>query len=120
MDLADPLAPAQLAELEADLTRLAAELEADVARGREGTRPVELDSAIGRVSRIDAIQQQQMAKAAAQRSADRLQRVRGALHRLAEDAYGDCLECDDPIGFRRLKAQPEALLCVDCQSCREV
>ncbi|HZO21670.1 MAG TPA: TraR/DksA C4-type zinc finger protein [Steroidobacteraceae bacterium] len=29
--------------------------------------------------------------------------------------YGICEECGNPIGEERLRARPEATLCIDCQ-----
>ena len=100
------LRPDQRDALRAALEALDLELEAALASSTEAARPVALDqAAIGRVSRIDAIQQQKMLEAnrAAQRA--RRQRVRAALARIADDAYGDCLECGEAIPFERLEAR---------------
>ena len=40
--------------------------------------------------------------------------------RILTDRYGLCLECEVPIGFPRLKAQPQAVLCRECQGGREL
>jgi len=48
-----------------------------------------------------------------------LRRMESALQRLEEGEYGDCLECGEPILFARLQIQPEASLCVTCQSKNE-
>jgi len=82
--------------------------------------PVELDQTkMGRVSRIDAIQQQEMARSAQAAARRRLALVRQALKALEEDEYGHCRLCDEPIAFRRLEARPESPFCVDCQGKRE-
>ncbi len=85
----------------------------------DAARPVDLDQPIGRVSRMDALQQQSMV--AANRASARLRRkqVDAALRRLDEGDYGDCASCGDPIAPRRLAAHPEAPLCVACQGRRE-
>lgn len=44
-----------------------------------------------------------------------LRLVRAALARLADGTYGRCLNCEDPISFKRLAALPYAVLCVTCQ-----
>ena len=103
-------------ELRADLEALGDELRSFVDVSAEGSRPVGLDEPIGRLSRMDAIQQQNMAKANRRAAERRLERVEGALQRIAADEYGHCLRCDEPVGFKRLKAQPEAVLCIGCQS----
>jgi len=115
----DELTPAQRQELQAILLSLRSELTAIVEGLSEGTRPVEPDSAIGRISRVDAIQVQQMAQASMRMARRRLQQVAAALQRVAADAYGECAECGDDIGYPRLKARPEAPFCLACQSRRE-
>ncbi|MGM0578827.1 MAG: TraR/DksA family transcriptional regulator [Myxococcota bacterium] len=112
----DDLIPAQLEELRADLEALREELAATVEASRSGSAIVDLDQPIGRVSRVDALQQQSMAKAARQRHEQRLKQVEAALRRIAAGEYGECLRCDDPIAWRRLKARPETPLCLECQA----
>lgn len=48
-----------------------------------------------------------------------LERIKRALHRIESGRYGICLDCDEPIAPKRLKALPEAELCVDCQEAQE-
>lgn len=45
--------------------------------------------------------------------------VREAQQRLAEGSYGICADCGKKIPEARLRARPEATLCVDCQAKRE-
>ncbi len=45
--------------------------------------------------------------------------VAAALQRLADGTYGACADCGGVIAFDRLKAEPWALRCVDCESARE-
>jgi len=44
-----------------------------------------------------------------------LREIAGALHRLDHDAYGVCMECEEPISAKRLDAVPWAKYCVTCQ-----
>lgn len=114
------LTPEQYEELKADLLALQREIEAVVEGAREGARPVALDQqAVGRVSRMDALQQQAMAQANHAAMTARLKLIAGALQRLAEGEYGTCASCGEPVGYRRLKARPETPLCLSCQSERE-
>jgi len=109
------LTPEQVAELRTDLAKLADELEALLAQTKESTAPVELDEPIGRLSRMDAMQQQKMSQANRQRNETRLKMVRSALAADPEDEYGFCKHCDEPVGYKRLKIRPEAPFCVTCQ-----
>jgi DnaK suppressor protein len=88
--------------------------------GRAGT--VELDQArVGRLSRMDALQQQQMAAAGRRRAELRIERLEAALERLHDEPeeVGWCPECGEAIGWRRLWAVPDGIFCVPCQQARE-
>ena len=113
----DPLTDEQHAELTADLRALERALKASIDAASGVAKPVSLDEPIGRVSRIDAIQHQRMASAGREANKIRLSQVRRAL--TAGDAYGFCVRCEEPIGFRRLKVKPEAPFCIRCQGARE-
>lgn len=113
-----------LTEAQGEALRLVlVELEQELGRMHEfssdGARPVDLDEPIGRLSRMDAIQQQHMLQANRAALQRRLALVRGALQRFAAGEYGLCVTCGEDIGFRRLEAQPEAPFCLACQSERE-
>jgi DnaK suppressor protein len=41
--------------------------------------------------------------------------VRSALDRLAEGTFGECLNCGNTIGVKRLEALPWTPYCIDCQ-----
>ncbi len=115
------LTAAQREVLRNDLVKLRSELTRLVRDEAGLTDVVELDqAAVGRVSRIDAIQQQATAKAIQRRHGLRLERVEAALERLADDPedYGWCPDCGEAIGWRRLLAFPDAVLCVGCQGKR--
>lgn len=92
-----------------------AELEALSETARESTRTVELDqSSVGRLSRMDAMQGQQMALATSRRRAQQLQRVKAALARVDSGDYGECLICGEEIGWGRLNIDPAAPRCIAC------
>lgn len=80
---------------------------------------VELDqTSVGRVSRIDAIQQQQMALASQRQRDEELVRIDAALQRIEDGSYGECLVCEEPIAIKRLEFDPAIATCVDCASQR--
>lgn len=106
----DELSDAQLAELREDLVALEVDLNAQLERGRAGAATVDLDEPIGRLSRIDAMAQQKVAQAGQAAARRRLDRVRAALRRMDDHDYGFCLRTGEPIGYARLKAQPETTL----------
>ncbi|MDT8274424.1 MAG: TraR/DksA C4-type zinc finger protein, partial [Desulfomonilia bacterium] len=77
--------------------------------------PVELDQArVGRLSRMDAMQQQAMAQAAARLSENERQRIEAALKRIETGEYGYCVVCDEEIAEGRLHFDPSVLTCISC------
>ena len=109
----------QLEELRQDLIALREEIALLLSSSREAARPVDLDQPIGRLSRMDALQQQSMLAANRRAAEVRLQRADAALQRLGEGEYGQCVSCGEEIGYARLKAGPETPFCLGCQSRRE-
>ena len=106
-------------ELHKALLFLRDELQKLLENSNDGAQPVSLDEPIGRLSRMDAMQQQSMVKANRRTAQTRLIRVETALRRQDNEEYGQCVECEEEIGYARLKAQPEAPFCIECQSNKE-
>jgi DnaK suppressor protein len=109
----------QRMELYQTLVGLREELQKQLEDSTDGAKPVSLDEPIGRLSRMDAMQQQSMVQANRRTAQTRLTRIEAALRRYDGDEYGLCVECEEEIGYARLKAQPEAPFCIGCQSNRE-
>jgi len=88
---------------------------AALATPTDSVATVELDQqSVGRLSRIDAMQNQAMAQAIQRRLHVQKLRLERALHRLHEGEFGYCTECGEPIGLRRLEVDPAAHRCLDC------
>ena len=101
------------ARLEAELTAL----EAEDSLGAEGQKTVALDqSAVGRLSRMDALQGQAMAKATSARRAARRHRIAAAFARMEAEEFGYCTECGEEIALARLDLDPTAPTCIGCAS----
>lgn len=115
----DELTNEQLAELARALTAMRTELEVGLRDATDGARPVALDQPIGRLSRVDALQQQAMAQATRRGMELRLQLVQQALTAVERREYGYCRMCDEPIAYKRLLSKPETPFCVRCQRGRE-
>lgn len=78
-------------------------------------KPVILDqAAVGRLSRMDAMQMQHMAMETARRRDARIARVDAALRRIENGHFGICMDCDEPIDERRLHFDPTFLKCIKC------
>lgn len=108
--------------IEMDIARrrlgaLKTELEEQSDQSSGSRAPVELDQqSVGRLSRMDAMQQQQMAAAQERARRRDLARIEMAERRLAEGEYGYCIDCGDEIADKRLAIDPMAEKCIRCAS----
>ncbi len=89
-----------------------AQEDATYADSRE-TVELQQDS-VGRLSRMDAMQQQAMAQAQERRRAQERARIKAALERLDESEWGYCVRCGEEIAERRLRHDPSVATCVGC------
>ena len=92
-----------------------AEVAEAAAAHQDERRPVQLDqTGIGRLSRMDALQDQAMAIELERRREIELSRIDSALERLAEGEYGYCVTCGQAIEQQRLESRPgnPALSCL--------
>lgn len=81
---------------------------------------VTLDQAsVGRLSRVDALQQQAVAQDGRQRLALRVRRIEAALDRVRANTFGDCCQCRNEIEAERLRLDATSVFCADCQEDRE-
>jgi len=102
-------------EREAQLRGRLAELDSLEAANEEDRAVVVLDQqSVGRLSRMDALQNQAMAKETQRRRSQERARIAAALKRIQEDEYGWCAECGEAITPKRLDVDPMAMMCVKC------
>jgi DnaK suppressor protein len=100
------------------IARLAARreaVEATLASLEDARRPVALDQTLqGRLSRMDALGQQQIARSSEGHLRTELARIKAALERHVSGRYGACCRCRLPVEPSRLNADPAAPLCLSC------
>lgn len=91
------------------------ELERENRLGRGAQSVVQLDQqAVGRLSRMDALQNQAMAKAQQTRRDIQTHRLTAALKRIEADDFGYCEDCGDDIAMKRLELDPSVTKCITC------
>lgn len=97
------------------LLALDATLREESASSEESRDTVMLDqTSVGRLSRMDAMQGQAMAKAGEQRRQLKLKQIAAALQRIESENFGECIECGEWIGAKRLTWDPLVLKCIEC------
>ncbi len=93
---------------------LAKAIEA-IQHAQQSAATVELDqSSVGRISRIDALQQQALAQGLLERLLTRQRKLNAALDRFDSGIYGLCCACEANIEPERLNADPTVVFCQGC------
>lgn len=106
----------RLDEFHQQLCQLRTEMLSRHEVSREAAGTVTLDqTSVGRLSRMDALQSQQMAIEVQRRKEQLLTRIEGALRRIDKGEFGECFECGDDISLARLQVDPTVTRCIRCQ-----
>ena len=98
------------AKIEAEILKT----EKRVSEYKELTKPVEPENAIGRISRMDAINNKSVIEAALRKAIEKLERLKIALSKVDDDDFGLCVRCHKPIPLGRILIMPQARSCVAC------
>jgi DnaK suppressor protein len=111
------MAPKEQAKFRQLLLKLREDLLSTSEVRDKASDTVHLDQqSVGRLSRMDALQGQALAKAGKERAERQLKMIEAALMRIANDEYGECMECGEPINPKRLEIDPTTLYCIECAS----
>lgn len=90
------------------------ELNASLVSTKEDTEAIAPDKSIGRLSRLDSMQMQQMAVGMQARMREEIKQLKEALQRIDRGRYGTCELCRQDIPLERLEFQLDATICVNC------
>ena len=104
----------QKTELRELINKEIRELRLTIERVKETVQPVAPDDAIGRLTRMEAINAKSISEANLRSSKVRLGNLEHALEQLDDPEFGICAGCDEPIPFGRLMVMPESKMCVKC------
>lgn len=89
-------------------------IKEEIEELKELTKPVKLDASVGRLSRMDAINNKAINEKQLREKKSTLQKLELAQERYEEDKLGTCLKCGNEIPFGRLKIMPYTTRCVQC------
>lgn len=90
------------------------QLNAEIEELEEITKPIPLDASIGRISRMDAINNKSINEASLRDKKKVYQRLERALERSKSKDFGICQKCGKEIPFGRLEYMPHTTRCVQC------
>ncbi len=83
---------------------------------QELTKPISPDCAIGRISRMDAINNKTINENALRKTNNKLKALKIALYNIKEDNFGLCVNCTNEIPLARILIVPHSQFCVHCAS----
>lgn len=101
-------------ELKAAIERKMKATQLAIVDYKDMTQPVAPDVAIGRISRMDAINNKSVMEAALREAEAKLKRLQMALEKINELDFGICIKCRGEIPVKRLMIMPESNKCVKC------
>ncbi len=101
-------------ELKEKIIAMIAKSEKDVIDLEEMSAPVSPENSIGRVSRMDAINNKSVMEAALRNKKSKLGKLRLALKNIDNADFGICKDCKNPIQAARLIYMPESTQCIRC------
>lgn len=90
------------------------ETKEEIEHLKELTKPVAPDNAIGRLSRMDAINNKTINDASLRENKKKLQKLERAMQNIEKEKFGSCSKCGQEIAFGRLKFMPWTTKCVKC------
>ena len=85
-----------------------------IGKYKELTKPIAPENAIGRVSRMDAINNKSVNELALKNAEIKLNNLKVALTKLEDTDFGVCIRCHKPIPMGRILLMPQAVTCVNC------
>ncbi|RUT77686.1 TraR/DksA family transcriptional regulator [Ancylomarina longa] len=89
-------------------------LELEILELKEVTKPIAPDCAIGRISRMDAINNKSVSEAALRKKKIQFSALKDALKSIDSPDFGKCIKCGKSIPLGRIMIMPESKKCVNC------
>jgi DnaK suppressor protein len=109
-----PMTDEEKLEVKTAIQRKIKSTEAAIIEYKNMTQPVAPDVAIGRISRMDAINNKSVMEAALREAEAKLQRLKTALEKVNDADFGICIKCKAAIPIKRLMIMPDSNKCVKC------
>src|SRR5690606_1942248 len=101
-------------EIREQIRKEIAKIEKIIAEYKEMTKPVEPENAIGRLSRMDAINNKAVTEAAQRQAEDKLDKLKFVLDKVGDEDFGICKKCKNPIPLGSILLMTQSFYCVQC------
>jgi len=99
------------------IERIKAEIEKtekEITELKELTKPISPENAVGRLSRMDAINNKSINENRLRSSEAKLKKLQHSLQKSSEENFGTCGRCGGNIQLGRLMLLPESNYCIRC------
>ncbi len=103
-------------ELKTEVAKRISNLKKEIDELKELTKPIAPDCAIGRVSRMDAINNRSVNIAALTKKKEKLLALKSIINHIYDDNFGKCISCGKEIPLGRILIIPESNKCMNCAS----
>ncbi len=104
----------QKKEIKRHILQNLTEMESQIDQLQEKVKPIAPDCSLGRLTRMEAMNEQEVSQRILDETLLRQTRLRNALSRIDSEMFGICIECEEAIGMGRMRVRPESVRCVDC------
>ena len=101
-------------EVEQNILEEIAKTQGLIIEYKEMSGPVAPDDAIGRISRMDAINNKSVTEASLRQAEEKQRNLKRVLSLVGTSDFGKCIKCGKAIPEARMLYRPESLNCVDC------
>ena len=101
-------------QLKEQIIELITKTKKSIVSYKEMTKPIGPENSIGRVSRMDAINNKGVMESALRTAESKLDKLERALSRIDQKSFGNCVQCGRPIAIKRLLYMPESMKCMRC------
>lgn len=101
-------------QLKAAMEQKKEELKKLMVDLREATKPMGLDSAVGRVSRMDYINNKSINESGMRKYEEDLRALDRWLELYGTDKFAKCSKCGNEINIQRLLIIPSSTRCINC------
>ncbi|HAW50863.1 MAG TPA: TraR/DksA family transcriptional regulator [Flavobacteriales bacterium] len=109
----DPAKRTEMAEL---IKKEIEKTEENINAYKEDVQPIAPENAIGRISRMDAINNKSVVEAALKKAEEKLKALKFLVQKVNDDEFGLCARCNNPIPYQRMLFLPQSPFCVNCAS----